>query len=96
MGFDFLLIFYWHLYIILFKSTYNYLKNDLMIKSKKILKRFMSHEISKKPLSIYFLILELTQYRKLAALAQVGSDIQVSSQALLNRGERLTAVPTLL
>ncbi|KAL8147157.1 hypothetical protein AgCh_004759 [Apium graveolens] len=37
--------------------------------------------------------LELTQYRKVAALAQFGSDLDAATQALLNRGARLTEVP---
>ena len=34
--------------------------------------------------------LELAQYREMAAFAQFGSDIDASTQKLLNRGERLT------
>ncbi|KAK9071799.1 hypothetical protein SSX86_008228 [Deinandra increscens subsp. villosa] len=34
--------------------------------------------------------LELTQYREVAALAQLGSDLDAATQALLNRGARLT------
>ena len=34
--------------------------------------------------------LELAQYREMAAFAQFGSDLDVSTQRLLNRGERLT------
>ena len=34
--------------------------------------------------------LELAQYREMAAFAQFGSDLDVSTQKLLNRGERLT------
>ncbi|PHT41043.1 ATP synthase subunit alpha, mitochondrial [Capsicum baccatum] len=37
--------------------------------------------------------LELAQYREVAALAQFGSDLDVATQALLNRGARLTEVP---
>ena len=33
---------------------------------------------------------ELAQYREMAAFAQFGSDLDVATQALLNRGERLT------
>nr|XP_033515111.1 ATP synthase subunit alpha, mitochondrial-like [Nicotiana tomentosiformis] len=33
--------------------------------------------------------LELAQYREVAALAQFGSDLDVTTQALLNRGARL-------
>lgn len=34
--------------------------------------------------------LELAQYREVAAFAQFGSDLDASTQALLNRGKRLT------
>ena len=34
--------------------------------------------------------LELAQYREMAAFAQFGSDLDVSTQKLLNRGARLT------
>ena len=34
--------------------------------------------------------LELAQYREVAAFAQFGSDLDASTQCLLNRGERLT------
>ena len=34
--------------------------------------------------------LELAQYREMAAFAQFGSDLDASTQALLNRGARLT------
>ena len=34
--------------------------------------------------------LELAQYREMAAFAQFGSDLDISTQKLLNRGERLT------
>ncbi|MFN2259317.1 MAG: F0F1 ATP synthase subunit alpha, partial [Parasphingopyxis sp.] len=34
--------------------------------------------------------LELAQYREMAAFAQFGSDLDASTQRLLNRGERLT------
>ncbi len=34
--------------------------------------------------------LELAQYREVAAFAQFGSDLDASTQALLNRGVRLT------
>jgi len=34
--------------------------------------------------------LELAQYRKMAAFAQFGSDLDVATQRLLNRGARLT------
>jgi F0F1-type ATP synthase alpha subunit len=34
--------------------------------------------------------LELAQYREVAALAQFGSDLDAATQALLNRGARLT------
>ncbi|XP_042753056.2 ATP synthase subunit alpha, mitochondrial [Lactuca sativa] len=37
--------------------------------------------------------LELAQYRKVAALAQFGSDLDAATQALLNRGARLMEVP---
>jgi F-type H+-transporting ATPase subunit alpha len=37
--------------------------------------------------------LELAQYREVAALAQFGSDLDAATQALLNRGARLTEVP---
>ncbi|KAJ0764880.1 putative H(+)-transporting two-sector ATPase [Helianthus annuus] len=37
--------------------------------------------------------LELAQYREVAALAQFGSDLDAVTQALLNRGARLTEVP---
>ncbi|KAK9033330.1 hypothetical protein V6N11_018363 [Hibiscus sabdariffa] len=37
--------------------------------------------------------LELTQYREVATLAQFGSDLDAATQALLNRGVRLTEVP---
>ena len=33
---------------------------------------------------------ELAQYREMAAFAQFGSDLDVATQKLLNRGERLT------
>ena len=33
---------------------------------------------------------ELAQYRELAAFAQFGSDLDAATQAVLNRGERLT------
>nr|GFD24731.1 ATP synthase subunit a, chloroplastic [Tanacetum cinerariifolium] len=36
--------------------------------------------------------LELTQYREVAALAQFGLDLDAATQALLNRGARLTEV----
>ena len=36
--------------------------------------------------------LELAQYREMAAFAQFGSDLDASTQALLNRGARLTEV----
>ena len=36
--------------------------------------------------------LELAQYREVAAFAQFGSDLDASTQYLLNRGERLTEV----
>ncbi|TKV95087.1 hypothetical protein SEVIR_9G337732v4 [Setaria viridis] len=38
-------------------------------------------------------ILELAQYREVAAFAQFGSDLDAATQALLNRGARLTEVP---
>ena len=34
--------------------------------------------------------LELAQYREMAAFAQFGSDLDVSTQNLLNRGSKLT------
>merc|ERR1712183_415874 len=34
--------------------------------------------------------LELAQYREVAAFAQFGSDLDASTQSLLNRGQRLT------
>ncbi|MGK9850334.1 F0F1 ATP synthase subunit alpha, partial [Salmonella enterica subsp. enterica] len=34
--------------------------------------------------------LELAQYREMAAFAQFGSDLDASTQKLLNRGQRLT------
>jgi F-type H+-transporting ATPase subunit alpha len=34
--------------------------------------------------------LELAQYREMAAFAQFGSDLDASTQRLLNRGARLT------
>ena len=34
--------------------------------------------------------LELAQYREMAACAQVGSDLDASTQHLLNRGAKLT------
>jgi F-type H+-transporting ATPase subunit alpha len=34
--------------------------------------------------------LELAQYRELAAFAQFGSDVEASTQKLLNRGSKLT------
>ena len=34
--------------------------------------------------------LELAQYREVAAFAQFGSDLDASTQALLNKGVRLT------
>ena len=34
--------------------------------------------------------LELAQYREVAAFAQFGSDLDASTQSLLNRGVRLT------
>ena len=34
--------------------------------------------------------LELAQYREVAAFAQFGSDLDAATQALLNRGVRLT------
>lgn len=34
--------------------------------------------------------LELAQYREVAAFAQFGSDLDSATQALLNRGTRLT------
>ena len=34
--------------------------------------------------------LELAQYREVAAFAQFGSDLDAATQALLNRGTRLT------
>ncbi|CAK9161815.1 unnamed protein product [Ilex paraguariensis] len=37
--------------------------------------------------------LELTQYREVATFAQFGSDLDAATQALLNRGARLTEVP---
>ncbi|KAI3672587.1 hypothetical protein L6452_38682 [Arctium lappa] len=37
--------------------------------------------------------LELAQYREVAALAQFGSDLDAATQALLNRGAKLTEVP---
>lgn len=37
--------------------------------------------------------LELAQYREVAAFAQFGSDLDAVTQALLNRGARLTEVP---
>lgn len=37
--------------------------------------------------------LEMAQYREVAALAQFGSDLDAATQALLNRGARLTEVP---
>lgn len=37
--------------------------------------------------------LELAQYREVAALAQFGSDLDAATQALTNRGARLTEVP---
>ena len=37
--------------------------------------------------------LELAKYREVAAFAQFGSNLGVATQALLNRGERLTEVP---
>nr|UHY40347.1 ATPase subunit 1 [Tylosema esculentum] len=37
--------------------------------------------------------LELAQYREVAAFAQFGSDLDPATQALLNRGARLTEVP---
>ena len=36
--------------------------------------------------------LELAQYREVAAFAQFGSDLDASTQYLLNRGARLTEV----
>ena len=36
--------------------------------------------------------LELAQYREMAAFAQFGSDLDASTQKLLNRGARLTEV----
>jgi F-type H+-transporting ATPase subunit alpha len=36
--------------------------------------------------------LELAQYREVAAFAQFGSDLDAATQALLNRGARLTEV----
>jgi F-type H+-transporting ATPase subunit alpha len=35
---------------------------------------------------------ELAQYREMAAFAQFGSDLDASTQALLNRGARLTEI----
>ncbi|KAI5641193.1 hypothetical protein M9H77_00313 [Catharanthus roseus] len=37
--------------------------------------------------------LELAQYREVAAFAQFGSDLDAATQALLNRGARLTEIP---
>ena len=37
--------------------------------------------------------LELAQYREVAAFSQFGSDLDAATQALLNRGARLTEVP---
>ncbi|KAI4999202.1 hypothetical protein ZWY2020_060063, partial [Hordeum vulgare] len=37
--------------------------------------------------------LELAQYREVAAFAQFGSDLDAATQALLNRGARLTKCP---
>src|SRR3546814_12781934 len=37
--------------------------------------------------------LELAQYREMAAFAQFGSDLDASTQKLLNRGARLTELP---
>lgn len=34
--------------------------------------------------------LELAQYREVAAFSQFGSDLDASTQSLLNRGEKLT------
>ena len=34
--------------------------------------------------------LELAQYREMAAFAQFGSDLDASTQQLLNRGSKLT------
>ena len=34
--------------------------------------------------------LELAQYREMAAFAQFGSDLDASTQKLLNRGSKLT------
>ena len=34
--------------------------------------------------------LDLAQYREVAAFAQFGSDLDASTQNLLNRGEKLT------
>ncbi|MFS7888691.1 ATP synthase subunit alpha [Helianthus anomalus] len=36
--------------------------------------------------------LELAQYREVTTLAQFGSDLDATTQALLNRGARLTKV----
>ena len=36
--------------------------------------------------------LDLAQYREMAAFAQFGSDLDVATQRLLNRGARLTAL----
>ncbi|WJZ86162.1 hypothetical protein VitviT2T_005649 [Vitis vinifera] len=36
--------------------------------------------------------LELTQYRKVVALTQFGSDLDAATQALLNKGARLAEV----
>jgi F0F1-type ATP synthase, alpha subunit len=38
--------------------------------------------------------LELAQYREMAAFAQFGSDLDASTQELLNRGSKLTAILT--
>ena len=35
-------------------------------------------------------LLELAQYREMAAFAQFGSDLDASTQKLLNRGAKLT------
>lgn len=36
--------------------------------------------------------LELAQFREVAAFAQFGSDLDAATQALLNRGEKLTEI----
>ncbi|GKC40950.1 ATP synthase F1 subunit 1, mitochondrial [Tanacetum coccineum] len=52
-----------------------------------------SQELSLVDIHLHRSKLELAQYREVAALAQFGSDLDVVTQALLNRGARLTEVP---